>query len=72
MEIKTKKLKQYNSTFKYLLLVDNEPICLFKSQNQITEALQYLYGCPAKISDGTIRKLLEKIKLEKEDKKCQK
>lgn len=62
MEIKTKRLKQYNSTFKYLLLVNNEPICLFKSQNQITEALQYLYGCPAKISDGTIRKLLDKVK----------
>lgn len=36
MEIKTKKLNQYNSTYKYLLLVDNEPLCLFKSQNQIT------------------------------------
>lgn len=62
MEVKTKNLKQYNSTYKYLLLVDNEPICLFKSQNQIAEALKYLYGCPAKISDGTIRKLLDKVK----------
>ena len=62
MEIKTKKLKQYNSTYKYLLLVDNEPICLFKSQNQINEALQYLHGNNAKISDGTIRKVLDKVK----------
>lgn len=62
MEIKTKKLKQYNSTYKYLLLVDNEPICLFKSENQINEALQYLHGNIAKISDGKIRKLLDKVK----------
>ena len=62
MQVKTKKLKQYNSTYKYLLLVDNEPICLFKSQNQINEALQYLHGCPAKISDGKIKKVLDKVK----------
>ena len=68
MEIKTKKLKQYNSTFKHLLLVDNEPICLFKSQNQINEALQYLHGNTAKISDGTIRKLLDKVKEKKNGK----
>lgn len=63
MDVKIMKLKQYNSTWKHLLVINGEPLCIFDSQNRANEALQYLNGYDADINDGHVKKVLNKYRL---------
>lgn len=63
MDVKIMKLKQYNSTWKHLLLINDEPLCFFESQNRVNEALHYVNGYDANIDDGYIKKILDKYRL---------
>lgn len=60
MDIKTKTIKQYNSTYKHLLIVDGEPICLATGGARLSEFIKYLEGYEADINDGAIKKMLDK------------
>lgn len=62
MDIKTIKVKQYNSTYKYILMIDGEPACIADGSARINECMQYVYGCNADINDGKIRKILDKYR----------
>lgn len=60
MQIKTKAIKQYNSTYKHLLIVNGEPICLADGGARLSEFIKYLEGYEADINDGAIKKALDK------------
>lgn len=63
MQITTKRVKQYNSTTKTILLVDNEPICIVSGCGKtVSNIIAYLNGYDVKIADGKIKKILDKIK----------
>lgn len=62
MDVKIMKLKQYNSTWKHLLVINGDPLCVFESQNRLNEALQYVNGYDADINDGYIKKILDKYR----------
>lgn len=62
MVINAIKIKQYNSTYKHVLMVDGEPICITDGSARINECIQYIYGSNADINDGKIRKILDKYR----------
>lgn len=62
MNIKTYKIKQYNSTYKHILVVDGEPVCAAQGGKQISKCIQYLSGYNVNISDGRIKKILDKYR----------
>lgn len=62
MKIEVVKLKEYNSTYKRVLIVDYVPVALFKSDNKVSDAISYLQGYDVKISDGKIKKILDEIR----------
>ena len=72
MDIKVSKIKQYNSTYKYVLLVDGNPVCITRSGNRMSECVQYLNGYNADINDGTVRKVLDKYRLPSVNKETKK
>ena len=72
MDIKTVKVKQYNSTWKHILMIDNNPVCIFNSENRIAEALQYLNGYDSDINDGYVKKELDKYRLPENGKSTEK
>lgn len=63
MKIEEVKVKQYNSTYKHIVMVDGVPICITNSGKRASECIQYLNGYNADISDGKIRKILDKYRL---------
>lgn len=62
MEIKVVKVKQYNSTYKHIIMVDRIPVCITESDKRASECIQYLNGYNADINDGKIRKILDKYR----------
>ena len=69
MEITTKRIKQYNSTHKTVILVDNEPICIVMGCGKtVSNIIAYLNGFDVEISDGAIKKILNR---HREGKQCQ-
>ena len=66
MEITTKRVKQYNSTSKTVILVDGEPICIVASGASqgvtISNIMAYLNGFDATINDGAIKKKLKELR----------
>ncbi|WP_288681576.1 hypothetical protein [uncultured Eubacterium sp.] len=65
MEIKQTRVKQYNSTYKTVISVDGKPVCITQSNKRASEIVSYLSGYDVKISDGKLKKQLNKI-MEKE------
>lgn len=68
MNIKTYKIKQYNSTYKHILVVDGEPVCAAQGGKQISKCIQYLSGYNVNINDGRIKKILDKYRHSLENK----
>lgn len=62
MNIITKKLKQYNGTFKHLLIIDGNPLLITDSQQRMSECIQYVNGYDACINDGKIKRILNKYR----------
>lgn len=56
MDVKVLKVKQYNSTYKRILIIDNEPICIVRGDKRASECIQYLNGYNADINDGKIKR----------------
>ena len=63
MNITTKRIKQYNSTHKTIILVDNEPICIVSGCGKtVSNIVAYLNGYDVSIADGAIKRLLDKVR----------
>jgi hypothetical protein len=63
MRVRTEKVKQYNSTRKVLLFVDDKCLCILLSEAMASECIQYLYGYDADINDNKIKKILDQYRL---------
>lgn len=63
MELKVMKVKQYNSTYKHIVMVDNIPVCVTQGSKRASECIQYLSGYNADINDGKVRKILDKYRM---------
>lgn len=72
MEIKVVKVKQYNSTYKHVIMIDGEPVCLTNSDKMASECIQYLNGYTADINDGKVRKALDKYRMAPVNKETEK
>ena len=63
MQITTKRIKQYNSTTKTVVMVDEEPICIVSGCGRtVSNIMAYLNGYDVLIADGKIKKMLDKIR----------
>ena len=61
MKIETFKVKQYNSTYKHILMVDGKPILITKSLNRLSKCVSYLSDKRIEIKDGTVKKILDSV-----------
>jgi len=61
MKIQTFKVKQYNSTYKHILMIDGKPILITQSANRLSQCIAYLSDKRVEIKDGTIKKILDSI-----------
>lgn len=69
MNITTHRIKQYNSTYKTVVCVDGEPICIVAGVGKtLSNVIAYLNGYDADIADGKIKKALDMCRAESEDK----
>lgn len=64
MKIKTFKVKQYNSTIKTVVMVNDEPVCICGSGQTLSTILSYLQGYSEVITDGKVKKRLDKVREE--------
>lgn len=65
MQIDVKKVKCYNSTFKHVIMVSGEPVCIVDSSKRASDIISYLNGYDVVISDGRIKKMLDKLRSKK-------
>lgn len=69
MNITTYRIKQYNSTYKTVICIDDKPVCIVKGVGKtVSNIIAYLNGYDDTISDGRIKKLLDKYRAEGSDK----
>ena len=61
MRIETFKVKQYNSTYKHVLVVDGEPVLVTQSENRMSQCIAYLSDKRIEINDGVIKKKLDAL-----------
>jgi hypothetical protein len=67
MNITTHRIKQYNSTYKTVVCVDGEPICIVAGVGKtLSNVIAYLNGYDVPISDGKIKIALDVVKAESE------
>ncbi len=65
MDIKVKIVKQYNATYKHIVLIDGDPICITDSGARASECIQYVNGYDANINDGAVKKALDRIRIKR-------
>lgn len=63
MKIEIVKVKQYNSTYKHIVMVNDIPVCITEGSKRASECIQYLSGYNADINDGKVRKILDKYRM---------
>ena len=62
MTISTAKVKQYGSTYKHILIVDGNPVCLVRGDKSLNDCISYLMNGEPSLKDGKIQKLLDRVK----------
>lgn len=62
MNISTVKIKEYNSTYKHILVVNGTPICIVRGNRSLNDCIGYLMNGVPSLKDGKIMKLLDKVK----------
>lgn len=61
--ITTKRVKQYNSTRKTVVMVDGEPVCIVSGCGKtVSNVIAYLSGYDVPIKDGTLKRELDKYR----------
>ena len=63
MNIKVLRAKQYNSTYKYILLINGEAVVIAKSETTVNKCIAYLSDNSVELSDGKVKKQLDKYKM---------
>lgn len=61
MNISTVKVKQYNSTYKHILMVEGIPVCIVRGNKSLNDCISYLMNGEPLLKDGKIMKLLDKV-----------
>lgn len=62
MNINIVKIKEYNSTYKHILVVNGTPICIVRGNNSLNDCISYLMNGEPSLKDGKIKRLLDKVK----------
>ncbi|WP_041555030.1 hypothetical protein [Carnobacterium maltaromaticum] len=62
MKLTVHRVKQYNSTYKHVISLNGQPICISKSGKRASDIIAYLQGYDIVINDGKLQKQLNKIK----------
>lgn len=63
VSVTTKRVKQYNSTTKTVVMANGEPICIVQGCGKtVSNILAYVSGYDVPIADGKIKKLLDKYR----------
>lgn len=65
MLIETKRVKNYCSTYKTIILIDKDPFCVCNSNRSAHEVIKRLLGGEIELKDKKIEKLIER-----RNKKC--
>lgn len=61
MKVTTKRVKQYNSTYKTVIMVDGDPICIVSGCGKtVSNIISYLNGYDVPIMDGAVKRELDK------------
>lgn len=67
MNITTYRIKQYNSTYKTVVCINDVPVCIVDGCGKtVSNIIAYLNGYNVVISDGKIKGILDKYKSEGE------
>lgn len=61
MNIRTTKVKQYNSTKKIVLLVDNVPVSITRTEDEASKLISYLNGYNVELEDSSIKRVLDDV-----------
>ncbi len=69
IEISGYRVKQYNSKWKRVVTVNGKPIAIVSSQKQESDIVCYLTGFEVDISDGRLKKELDKVRKKMKSKK---
>lgn len=62
MKITIEKVKQYNSTKKYVVIVDSVSVVVCNSEEDASKIISYLDGYNVDIHDNSVLKILDDIK----------
>lgn len=62
MNITTAKIKEYSSSYKYVLIVNGNPVCIVRSNKSLNACISYLINGEPVLKDGHIMKLLDKYR----------
>ena len=68
IQISTVKVKQYSSKYKYILLIDGEPVCITRGCESLNDCISYLMTGAPKLKDGKIMRILVAYRKEDEGK----
>lgn len=67
MTVTTKRVKQYNSTPKTIIMVDGDPICIVQGCGRtVSNILAYLDGYDVEINDKKIKQILDRERVKHE------
>jgi hypothetical protein len=67
MNITTYRVKQYNSTYKTVVCVDDKPVCIVSGTGKtLSNIIAYLNGYDVPIADGKIKIALDRRRAESE------
>ena len=62
MNITTVKIKEYGSSWKYVLIINGNPVCIVRSNKALNACISYLMNGEPVLKDGHIMKLLDKFR----------
>ena len=62
MNISTARVKQYGSTYKYVLMVEGIPVCVVRGSKSLNDCIGYLMNGEPFLKDGKLMKILDKVK----------
>jgi len=57
-------VKEYCSSYKHILIVDNKPVCIVRGKKAIDNCVSYLMNGTPTLPDGKIMKILDAVRKE--------
>ena len=62
LDIKTMKIKECNSSWKNVLIVEGVPVLIVKGNKALQNCISYLMNGEPKLTDGKIMKILDRVR----------